>query len=57
MEFTQLRFDFMDEGEPLPTASNDNLPADIGPSDQRQGESAVLLIAAPQQAALLHQAV
>ncbi|WP_460989580.1 hypothetical protein [Sphingobium sp. TomTYG45] len=56
MEFTQLSFDFMDEG-PLPIASNDNLPADVGPSDQQQGESAVLLIAAPQQAALLHQAV
>lgn len=57
MEYTQLRFDFMDEGGLLPTASNDNLPADVGPSDQRQGESAVLMIVAPQQAALLHQAV
>jgi len=44
MDFLQLRFDFMDAGDPIPTASNDKPPADVGPSDHRQGESAVLLI-------------
>ena len=51
MEFTQLRFAFMDEGEPLPIASNDNLPAAVGPSDDRQGGSASLPIRPAQRTA------
>ncbi len=50
MDFIQLRFDFMDEGDPLPKASNDNPPADVGPSDDREVESAVLILDAPEQA-------
>lgn len=50
MDFIRLRFDFMDEGDPLPTASNDNPPADVGLSDDQKGDSAVLLILSTQQA-------
>lgn len=50
MDLIQLRFDFMDEGDPLPTASNDNPPADVGPSHDRQGKSTALLILSTQKA-------
>lgn len=50
MDFIQLRFDFMDEGDPIPTTSNNNPPADVGSSDDRQGESDVLMILSTQKA-------
>lgn len=51
MNFTQLRFDFMDESELVPVPSNDNPPVNVTPSDDEQGESAVLLIfPAPEKA-------
>ena len=47
----QLKFYFMDGGEPCPTASNP--PVDVGPSDDEQEDAAVLLIfPAPEQAPL-----
>jgi len=44
MKPEQLQFDFMDDGEPCPMASNDNPPDDVGVSDDEERESAVLLI-------------
>jgi len=50
MKPTQLCFNFMDDGEPCPVASNDNPRDDVRPSDDEQGECAVLLIfPAPEQ--------
>ena len=44
MKPTQLCFNFMDDSEPCPVASNDNPPDDVRPSDDEQRESAVLPI-------------
>lgn len=53
MKPTQLCFNFMDDSEPCPVASNDNPPDDVRPSDDEQRESAVLLmLPAPEQAPL-----
>jgi hypothetical protein len=40
----------MDEGGPVPVPSNDHPPIDVGPYDDEQGESAALILNAPEQA-------
>jgi hypothetical protein len=50
MNFIQLRLDLMGDDEPLGITSNDNPPVDVGPSDDEQGESAVLLIPSSRKA-------
>jgi len=56
MDLIQLRFDFMDDGDPLPTPLNDKPLADVGPCDHRQREPAVLMPNAPEQAPFREEA-